>query len=107
MNGIGLSSTVDGLKTFLQRADSSLRPGGTLIFDSSDIAYMYDDVLPDDRYYGEVRCRYQYGTKLTDWFSWLYIDQTKLIGVAAEMGWHTEIVMEDGSHQFLAMLRRS
>src|SRR5690606_15317368 len=43
MNGIGIAGTVDGLKTVLHHAKTLLSIGGQLLFDSSDIAYLYAD----------------------------------------------------------------
>ena len=62
MNGIGLAGTIPGLRRFLNHAKTLLNPGGQLIFDSSDVSYLYEEkALPaDGTYYGEVRCRYEY-----------------------------------------------
>ncbi|WP_317128797.1 class I SAM-dependent methyltransferase [Mucilaginibacter gracilis] len=55
MNGIGLTGTLANLKLFLNHIKTLLNPGGQVIFDSSDIAYLYEDGLPDtDNYYGEL-----------------------------------------------------
>lgn len=68
MNGIGISSTVDGLRKFFEKVDQLLLPNGQIIFDSCDIDYMYEEFqMPSDRYYGEVKCRYEYHELLTDW----------------------------------------
>ena len=37
MNGIGLTGSVPGLKAFLKHVKSLLKPGGQLVFDSSDL----------------------------------------------------------------------
>jgi len=46
MNGIGLVGNIAGLKAFLQHAKELLNPGGQLLFDSSDVAYLYEGNLP-------------------------------------------------------------
>ncbi|WP_431212689.1 class I SAM-dependent methyltransferase [Puia sp. P3] len=46
MNGIGISGTTDGLRRFFASARGLLKPGGQLIFDSSDVAYLYDGKPP-------------------------------------------------------------
>lgn len=106
MNGIGLVSSTSGLRQFLARAADLLLPGGQLLFDSSDVAYLFEEGTPEtDTYYGEIECRYEYRRQKTDWFSWLYIDQQKLQDIAAEEGWRVEILMEDDSNQYLARLQ--
>lgn len=107
MNGIGLCGNTDGLRRFLQLAHQWLKPGGQLLFDSSDVAYLYEEEgLPVlNHYYGEIRCRYEYRRQKTDWFSWLYIDPATLALIAADEGWHSEILFNDGNDQYLARLQ--
>jgi hypothetical protein len=55
MNGIGLTGTLTGLQLFLQQAKILLAKNGQLLFDSSDVAYLYNNgAKPTDRYYGEI-----------------------------------------------------
>lgn len=106
MNGIGLVGNVDGLRKFLQHVKRLLLPGGSLLFDSSDVAYMYEEEpIPADHYYGEIRCRYGYRRRKSDWFSWLYIDLGTLRKIAAEEGWTAELLFEDGDDQYLVRLK--
>jgi SAM-dependent methyltransferase len=105
MNGIGLCSNLQGFHRFLKHAKGLLAPGGQLIFDSSDVAYLYEDGIPVmTGYYGEVKCRYEYKKQKTDWFTWLYADRETLKTIAAEEGYHTEILYEDNDDQYLAKL---
>lgn len=104
MNGIGLCGTIQNLRIFLQHTKTLLNKGGQLLFDSSDIAYLYEDELPKGNYYGELSYQYVYKGQKTDWFKWLYIDAEKLKTVAAEEGWVVEIVYEDDMDQYLARL---
>lgn len=107
MNGIGLAGNTDGLRRFLQHTHSLLHTGGQLIFDSSDVAYLYEGDIPVlDHYYGEIKCRYEYKKQKTDWFTWLYIDPATLALIATDEGFRTEILFEDGSDQYLARLSR-
>jgi len=102
MNGIGLSGTLGGLRLFLTKARSLLRPGGQLIFDSSDIAYLYDDKPPaSPEYYGEILYQYQYRRQRSDWFKWLFIDRKTLTGIATEEGWQIQLIFEDPHDQYL------
>jgi len=108
MNGIGISSTVSGFKNFLKKSESLLTPGGRIIFDSCDISYMYEDVeMPENHYYGEVKCRYEYAQELTDWFQWLYLDQNTMRKIATKENWYSEIVFEDENNQYLAVLKKN
>ncbi len=43
MNGIGLTGNINRLKDFFQHAKKLLYPGGQLLFDSSGVAYLYDE----------------------------------------------------------------
>jgi SAM-dependent methyltransferase len=105
MNGIGLCGTIEQLRLFLQHAKTLLATGGQLLFDSSDIAYLYDGDLPDSiNYYGELSYQYAYKGHKTQWFKWLYIDKHKLTAIAVEEGWVTEILFEDDMDQYLARL---
>jgi SAM-dependent methyltransferase len=105
MNGIGLTGTLLKLKAFLQHVKQLLKPGGQLLFDSSDIAYLYEGKLPENGpYYGEIQYQYQYGQQKTDWFPWLYIDEQTLTGIAEEMGYNMEVLLEDEFKQYLVRL---
>lgn len=108
MNGIGLAGTIAGLRTFLAKAETLLKPDGQIIFDSSDVEYLYEDGEPKplDTYYGEVTCCYEYKNETSDWFSWLYIDRVVMAGIAKECGWKMQILTEDETGQYLAKLER-
>jgi len=104
MNGIGLAGNIDNLNKLLATFKSLLAKGGQLLFDSSDIAYLYEGNLPADRYYGEITYRYEYKDQKTDWFNWLYIDEHKLAEVAGKAGWNAEVLYEDEFKQYLVRL---
>ncbi|EHQ24549.1 class I SAM-dependent methyltransferase [Mucilaginibacter paludis] len=105
MNGIGLSGTLPNLDVFLRHAQTLLKPGGQLLFDSSDIAYLYEGKLPNsDKYYGELYYQYEYKKQKTEWFNWLYIDQQTLKDAASKEGWTADILYQDEYDQYLAKL---
>lgn len=105
MNGIGLAGSLAGLRRLLQHSKLLLKRGGQLIFDSSDVAYLYKGRrLPTERYYGEINFRYEYKKRKTDWFSWLYVDQNTLALLAEEEGWKSEVWYKDRYGQYLARL---
>lgn len=104
MNGIGLAGTVDRLKQLLTHFKELLNPGGQILFDSSDIAYLYEGELPEDRYHGEVWYQYEYRGKKGEWFQWLYIDENTMSAVAEDLGFEMDVLLEDEFGQYLSRL---
>jgi SAM-dependent methyltransferase len=105
MNGIGLAGSLRGFKEFLSHAATLLQEGGQIIFDSSDIAYLYEDSSwPAEKYYGQVSYQYEYKGQKGDLFDWLYLDQETLTTTASACGWTCEILFDDGEDQYLARL---
>lgn len=108
MNGIGLTGTIPRFKEFLALAEELLLPGGQLLFDSSDIAYLYQEIgLPENQYYGEVSYQYEYKKQKGGWFNWLYMDQRTLARLAKDAGWQYELIHDDGEDQYLTRLMKS
>jgi SAM-dependent methyltransferase len=105
MNGIGLTGTLANLTIFLEHMKLLLNKGGQLLFDSSDIAYLYEGQLPDNgKYYGELLYQYEYNRQKTEWFPWLYVDEKKLIEITDEAGYDMEVLLEDEFQQYLVRL---
>ncbi len=104
MNGIGLAGSVSGLKQLLHHLKTLLNPNGQIIFDSSDVAYLYNGNPPAGIYYGEIAYQYAYNKVKTDWFNWLYIDEHSMKTIAADCGFDVEILLEDEFGQYLARL---
>jgi SAM-dependent methyltransferase len=105
MNGIGLVQSINGLKQFLRHSKRLLNKGGQLLFDSSDVAYLFEEGIPDlPNYYGEIDCCYEYRRQKSDWFSWLYVDRFTLTNIALEQGYKTEVLFIDDSDQYLVRL---
>jgi SAM-dependent methyltransferase len=108
MNGIGLTGTLAGFIDFLHQAKSLINPHGQLLFDTSDISYLYENLpKPENNYFGEVNYCYTYKNQKGSWFNWLYLDQETLIRTANENGWQCEILFDDNEDQYLARLTRS
>ena len=110
MNGIGLVGKLDQLPDFFTRAQKLLAPGGQLLLDSSDIAYLFGDEdtqdLPEtfDHYYGEIQYQMIYKQAKTTRFHWLFIDPYMLAQTAEECGWNCEIILEGDNGEYLAKL---
>ena len=105
MNGIGLTTNLNGLSIFFQHAKTLLSHNGQLIFDSSNVAYLYKNAIrPINKYYGIIDFRYEYKRQKSSWFTWLYVDKKTLQKIAAAAGWITEILIEDDHDQYLARL---
>jgi len=107
MNGIGFSGSAKGLTATLDKAKTLLKPDGMILFDSSDVSYLYpasrQKVKP---YYGELDFQYQYDDLWGPWFKWLYIDQTLMRGLVEPNGWDLQIFYEDGTGHYLGGLRQ-
>ncbi|WP_443937651.1 class I SAM-dependent methyltransferase [Pedobacter sp. MW01-1-1] len=107
MNGIGLAGSLPGFKSFLTKLHDLLLPGGQVIFDSSDISYLYEDLeKPQNQYYGEVSYQYEYKGEKGNWFNWVYVDEVTIKHIAEETGWNCELVFDDGEDQYLVRLTR-
>lgn len=106
MNGIGLTETLPKFRGFLRKAKELINDGGQLIFDSSDISYLFDKLdKPAHHYFGEISYCYEYQNVRGKWFNWLYIDKGTLTTEAEAQGWICEIIMEDDQDQYLARLK--
>jgi precorrin-6B methylase 2 len=105
MNGIGITGTIKGFTNFLHFSKSLLNPGGQLLFDSSDISYLYKGKeIPETHYFGEIAYQYEYLNERGPWFNWLYIDFPYLKKIASTEGWHSELIYEDDMDQYLVSL---
>ncbi|PRD54567.1 class I SAM-dependent methyltransferase [Sphingobacterium gobiense] len=106
MNGIGLAGTIMGFRELLRHSKKLLSDKGQLLFDSSDISYLYDEyrIPKPEHYFGEIRFQYEYKGNLGKPFQWLYIDQQELIKIAHEEGWVVQILFEDDNDQYLVRM---
>jgi 2-polyprenyl-3-methyl-5-hydroxy-6-metoxy-1,4-benzoquinol methylase len=106
MNGIGLCGDMEGLERFLEHLKKLIQPGGQVIFDSSDIAYLYkaDDFI-SKKYYGEISYQYEYQKVKGNWFKWLYVDFNTLEQIAQKFEWQIELIFEDEMDQFLVRMK--
>lgn len=105
MNGIGLAGTIENLKHLLLHFKTLLKPNGQILFDSSDVAYLYKNDPPTGHYYGEIAYQYAYKKVRSEWFNWLYVDEHVMASLAANCGFEMEVLLEDEFGQYLARLK--
>lgn len=105
MNGIGIAGDIEGLTKLLHHLKKWIKKDGQIIFDSSDISYLYEDEnKPTKNYFGEIDYQYQYRSKNGDWFKWLYIDFDTLTEVAHACGYDAYKLAEDSQDHYLCRL---
>lgn len=103
MNTIGLVGTLNKLGSLLEKLKRLLKPNGQILFDSSDVAYLYEDNPPTDRYHGEIDYQYEYVGAKSEWFKWLYVDFDSAKQIASQAGLLLELVyMNEETGQYLA-----
>lgn len=106
MNGIGLAGTLKGFRKLLAHSKTLLTDRGQLLFDSSDISYLYEQyrIPRPDHYFGEIGYQYEFKGAKGEPFKWLYIDQDTLIKIGREEGWVVQILFEDDNDQYLVRM---
>lgn len=110
MNGTGIIGNLDNMPVFFDRIRQFLRPGGSLLIDSSDLRYLFEEEdgslmidLADD-YYGQLDYQMQYKDVLGEPFDWLYVDFDTLAYHAEESGFNAELIEEGEHFDYLARL---
>lgn len=112
MNGIGIAGNLEGLREWFDLAKQVLTPEGQIIFDTSDVEYIYAEadgsvMIPMDRpYYGEVRYQMEYKEYKSVGFPWLFIDSVTLTDIAYECGFDVELLDAGENFTYLVSLRR-
>jgi SAM-dependent methyltransferase len=102
MNGLGLVGYLGELENTFRKLKNMLTPTGQIIFDSSDVAYLYDEPFPGNKYYGEIAYCYEYKGERSDWFNWLYVDFETMGDAALSSGLQIQLIQSDDSGQYLA-----
>ena len=110
MNGSGIIGRLSNMPEFFIKMKQLLRPGGSIILDSSDLKYLFEDEdgsylidLAGD-YYGEIDFEMKYKNVTSESFDWLYIDFQTLNLYAAEHGFKAELIKEGDYYNYLAQL---
>ncbi len=110
MNGTGIIGNLDNMGRFFGRLRNLLEPGGSVLVDSSDLRYLYEEEdgslmidLADD-YYGLLDYQMQYKDVVGEPFDWLYVDFDTLASYAEQNGFVAELVYEGEHYDYLARL---
>ena len=110
MNGTGIIGTLENMPVFFTRMKQLLNEGGSILIDSSDLRFLYEEEdgslmidLADD-YYGQVDYQMQYKDSLGESFDWLYLDFNTLAYYAEESGLKAEVVAEGEFYDYLAKI---
>ena len=105
MNGIGIAGTLEGYKNLLKIFEKLLAPDGQVLFDTSDVAYLYKGKsIPSADYYGELDYQFEYQNEKGSWLKWLYIDQKTLKKQSKENDWESQVIYEDDLNHYLVRL---
>ncbi len=108
MNGAGMSGKLKYLTGFLVHLKKLLKPGGQILTDSSDIAYMFEEedyyLEKSSDYYGEVIFSVAYKNKNDDPFNWMYVDFNTLKINAQQAGLQCEMILKGEHFDYLARL---
>lgn len=110
MNGTGIIGNLDNMPVFFERMKQLLKPGGSILIDSSDLRYLFEEEdgslmidLADD-YYGQLDYQMQYKDVSGEPFDWLYVDFDTLAFYAEEFGFDAELLAEGEHYDYLAKL---
>lgn len=112
MNGIGLIETMAGFEKFFKQCDQLLNPGGQILFDSSDIIYLFEDedgsflIDLNERYYGELDFQVSYKDIPSKPFPWLFIDFDNFQDQAEKFGYEAELVQRGSHYDYLARVTK-
>jgi len=111
MNGIGIAKNIEGLKNLLSHLKKLLLPGGSILVDSSDLIYLYQEEngsylldINAVKYYGEIEYQLNYKNIVGETYSWLFADNVILFEIAEEMGYQAKIVDYGPHYDYLAEL---
>lgn len=109
MNGIGIAKRLENLEHFLNKAKALLNSNGQILFDSSDVLFLYEnedgsiDLNLNSGYYGDFKFQMEYKKHRSDWFEWLYVDYDNLHRIAKNNGFSCRRIIESENH-YLAQL---
>lgn len=112
MNGIGVFGNIDTLGSFLEKLPGMLNPGGQVLFDSTNLIYLFEndngeiEINLNREYYGQISFQMEYEGFITPEFQWLYIDFDTLSFMAESHGLKVELLLNGDNYQYLARIIR-
>jgi SAM-dependent methyltransferase len=109
---IGFVENLEGLKKFLDFSRNLLNPKGQIILDSLDVS---KTMVPDHlayhernrklgRYIGVVELQIEYEGRFGERFKLLHVDPQTLNSCAQEVGWSSEIILEEEDGSYLCKI---
>ena len=108
MNGIGLVKRMSGFKNFFKKCKELLNPGGQILFDSSDLIYLFEEedgsflIDLNEHYYGEVDFEVKFDGITSKPFPWLFIDFDNFQFQAEKYGFQAELIETGAHYDYLA-----
>ncbi len=112
MNGIGIAGSLHGLEKLLVKAFYLLNHGGIIIFDSSDVFYLFGNEEPasfietNTGYYGEIDFFMYYKDIAGSRFSWLYLDFQTLVPFAEKAGFKIVEKIDGAHYDYMCVLEK-
>ena len=109
MNGLGLAGSLNKLPSFLLHLSQWLFPGGSIIADSSDINYLFEEEddggvwMPAAAYYGDLSYSITY-QKSQSHFDWLFVSFEEVLKVCVNLGFKCEKIFEGENNHYLARI---
>ena len=110
MNGIGIAGNLPNLPELLDHLRTLLKPSGKIIFDSSDLQYLYLEedgsisIPLTEKYYGELVYNLEYKDLKSDEFNWFFIDPYTMEAVANECNFKMQFLSEGPHYDYVACL---
>jgi hypothetical protein len=111
MNGTGIAKNISGLRELLIHLKNLLLPNGTILVDSSDLMYLYQEEngsflfdINAKNYYGEIEYQLKYKNIIGESYSWLFADNVILFEIAEDLGYQAKIVDYGPHYDYLAEL---
>ncbi|SHJ09657.1 Methyltransferase domain-containing protein [Mesonia phycicola] len=110
MNGSGIIGKLNKLTHFFQHIKTLLTPNGSVLIDSSDLRYLFEEDedggiwVDPNQYYGELTYTISYKGETSASFNWLYVDFNSLQLAAQSNGFICELIKEGQHFDYLAKL---